>query len=538
MAKEKIELEFVEASLETTLEEMKNRRDFIKKAMKPAEKAADDLEKATATEKVRLQGTKETKVPNLKPYTEALDVRDRKELGQLISGAKADGRPWTVKRCSEEKLKEGYRYTFFTNKVAGVFNESLHKEDLTLNEEPLTEASEEEVELELPPVEAPAEIVDIAAEEPIIEPEQSAECDECHKAIDILKSKLNFHPGEEEGTFVLCLTDEDGKETECVEIKGLSEEELTTLNAIFFEHEEFAKEQEEETPIEEVPEEEVVELELDESKHDENYESIVIKPVFVSEVRTSRDELRDLYVAYKVNKEKKVIGPVEMFNQPLYGMSLSELKHKLEEHGIDNYTIDEQLDEASSAEKRAFKNGGDDLKDLEFGKALARIKDPHERAMLLHQHKLEQSGKLMSDRAEVNDTLARKLSQAEVAAQDKFQAMHDAGYAAEESEEEKPLEEGVKISLDDLTLFKPWGGAKDVWDLIIAQDKLEALDKALEDMYPEGITATDLNDILWFEKDWIFDTIDLKAFMPQEDAIEAQPAEVVDAEVETSVEEA
>ena len=134
MAKEKIEIEFVEASLENTLEEMKNRRDFIKKAMKPAEKAKDELEKATATEKVRFQGTKETKAPNLKPYTEALDVKDRKELGQLISGAKADGRPWTVKRCSPEKLKEGYRYTFFTNKVEGVFTESLHTNELVLEE--------------------------------------------------------------------------------------------------------------------------------------------------------------------------------------------------------------------------------------------------------------------------------------------------------------------------------------------------------------------------------------------------------------------
>ena len=133
-------IEFVEGTLENALEEMKNRRTYLKKVMKPAEDAAKDLEKATATEKVRLQGTKEPKVPNLKPYTEALDVKDRKELGRLISGAKADGRPWTVKRCSEEKLQEGYRYTFFTNKVGEVFTESLHTNGLVLDE-----AKEEEV---------------------------------------------------------------------------------------------------------------------------------------------------------------------------------------------------------------------------------------------------------------------------------------------------------------------------------------------------------------------------------------------------------
>ena len=432
-------IEFVEGTLENALEEMKNRRTYLKKVMKPAEDAVKDLEKATATEKVRLQGTKEPKVPNLKPYTEALDVKDRAELGKLISGAKADGRPWTVKRCSEEKLKEGYRYTFFTNKVESVFTESLHNNDLVLDE-----AKEEEVPAE--------ETVEITTEEPVVEvePEIVPEEDEAHKAISILKNRLDLHPGKEDGTFVICLMNEEGKEKECIELKDVTDDELTTLNAVFFESEEFSKEQDEETPAEETPSEEVVDLELD----------------------TTNEE--------------------------------------------------EPIEEASSAEKRAYKNGGQDLKDLDFGKALARIKDPHERAMLLHQHKLEQSGKMMSDRASTETTLSRKLAQAEVANDKKMNKMHDAGYALDE---EVPLDEGVKISLDDLTLFKPWGGAKDVWELIVSQDKLEALDKALEDMYPDGITATDLNDILWFEKDWIFDTIDLKPFVPQADAIEADVVE-------------
>ena len=53
-------------------------------------------------------------------------------------------------------------------------------------------------------------------------------------------------------------------------------------------------------------------------------------------------------------------------------------------------------------------------------------------------------------------------------------------------------------------------------------------------MYPDGITATDLNDILWFEKDWIVDAVDLKPFVPQEDAVEVE-AEIK--EPETSEEE-
>ena len=40
-------IEFVEGTLENALEEMKNRRTYLKKVMKPAEDAAKDLEKAT-----------------------------------------------------------------------------------------------------------------------------------------------------------------------------------------------------------------------------------------------------------------------------------------------------------------------------------------------------------------------------------------------------------------------------------------------------------------------------------------------------------
>ena len=192
---------------------------------------------------------------------------------------------------------------------------------------------------------------------------------------------------------------------------------------------------------------------------------------------------------------------------------------------VDAEIPEEPIEEASTAERRAFKNGGDDLKDLEFGKALARIKDPHERAMLLHQHRMEKAGKKMSDRPDSESTIKRHMDHVARDFEKKADKMQAAGFG----EEEQPLDEGVKISLDDLTLFKPWGGAKDIWELIIAQEKLEALDKALEDMYPEGITATDLNDILWFEKDWVVDTIDLKPFVGDVDAIEVKVEEPVEA---------
>ena len=163
-----------------------NRRKYVKDAMKPAEKAAEDLEKATATEKVRLQGTKETKAPKLKPYTESLDVKDRFELGKLIEGAKKDNRPWKVKRCSEEKLAEGYRYTFITTKVEDIFTESLNKP--TLNEE------EETVEVELPPVEAPVEL-EVSAEET---PAEEAPSEEGEPKLGTFEEQMDFLAADED----------------------------------------------------------------------------------------------------------------------------------------------------------------------------------------------------------------------------------------------------------------------------------------------------------------------------------------------------
>lgn len=59
-------------------------------------------------------------------------------------------------------------------------------------------------------------------------------------------------------------------------------------------------------------------------------------------------------------------------------------------------------------------------------------------------------------------------------------------------------------SLED---YVPWGGAAETWDIIVEEDKVQALDGLLEEMYPEGLTVTQLNDILWFESDFVFDNL-------------------------------
>lgn len=50
--------------------------------------------------------------------------------------------------------------------------------------------------------------------------------------------------------------------------------------------------------------------------------------------------------------------------------------------------------------------------------------------------------------------------------------------------------------------FEAWSGAKDtLGELTISE--CEQLEAILEDIHPDGMDETQLNDILWFENDWI-----------------------------------
>jgi hypothetical protein len=63
----------------------------------------------------------------------------------------------------------------------------------------------------------------------------------------------------------------------------------------------------------------------------------------------------------------------------------------------------------------------------------------------------------------------------------------------------------MKIVNDNLSLrnFEAWSGAKDTKQLILDNGKESDFEFMLEDLYPDGMTDTQLNDILWFEEDWI-----------------------------------
>ena len=58
-----------------------------------------------------------------------------------------------------------------------------------------------------------------------------------------------------------------------------------------------------------------------------------------------------------------------------------------------------------------------------------------------------------------------------------------------------------------LVNFDDWSGATDTKERIINEGKADEFDNLIEELYPDGLSETQLNDILWFEEDWLFEML-------------------------------
>lgn len=64
--------------------------------------------------------------------------------------------------------------------------------------------------------------------------------------------------------------------------------------------------------------------------------------------------------------------------------------------------------------------------------------------------------------------------------------------------------------IKDFIHYQPWSGAIDTYALIDYHDKLDELDELITECYPEGLTETELNDILWFDSEWVLDNLGIE----------------------------
>lgn len=63
------------------------------------------------------------------------------------------------------------------------------------------------------------------------------------------------------------------------------------------------------------------------------------------------------------------------------------------------------------------------------------------------------------------------------------------------------------ISEQSVSEFNAWSGAKETQQIIIDNDKENDFDLLIEEIYPEGLTDGQLNDLLWFDSEWIFEQL-------------------------------
>ena len=63
----------------------------------------------------------------------------------------------------------------------------------------------------------------------------------------------------------------------------------------------------------------------------------------------------------------------------------------------------------------------------------------------------------------------------------------------------------------DLNSFNAWSGAVDTLDRIQREGKCEELENILEDLYPDGMTETELNDLLWFDSESVYEWLGIRS---------------------------
>ena len=63
----------------------------------------------------------------------------------------------------------------------------------------------------------------------------------------------------------------------------------------------------------------------------------------------------------------------------------------------------------------------------------------------------------------------------------------------------------------DLNSFEAWSGAKETLERIQREGKCAELENVLEELYPDGMTETELNDLLWFDSESVYEWLGIRS---------------------------
>lgn len=79
----------------------------------------------------------------------------------------------------------------------------------------------------------------------------------------------------------------------------------------------------------------------------------------------------------------------------------------------------------------------------------------------------------------------------------------------------------MKISYElDLNTFEAWSGGEDTLNRIIENGLVNEFEEMLEECYPDGMSETQLNDILRFDSEWVYETLGLETESSLKEKIE------------------
>lgn len=76
--------------------------------------------------------------------------------------------------------------------------------------------------------------------------------------------------------------------------------------------------------------------------------------------------------------------------------------------------------------------------------------------------------------------------------------------------------------------FEAWSGGKDTLNRVIREGKCDELESVLEEMYPDGMTDTELNDLLWFESGTVFEWLIIRTYDQILEELEEAESELED----------
>ena len=63
----------------------------------------------------------------------------------------------------------------------------------------------------------------------------------------------------------------------------------------------------------------------------------------------------------------------------------------------------------------------------------------------------------------------------------------------------------------DLERFEAWSGAKETLERVQREGRCGELENILEELYPEGMTETQLNDLLWFDSESVYEWLGIRS---------------------------